>query len=123
MKILLIDDDQQVLDSLKQMLDVFGHEVDGVDNADDALPLVKDGAYDFVLLDFKMPNHDGIWFMKNADIPRTTKVLLLTAYVNRDVINEMFKLGARGYLIKPLNGDEIRDHLEFHSGRAQHGID
>jgi len=120
MKILLIDDDEQVLDSLRQMLEAQGHEADSVGNADDALPMVKDGGYDFVLVDFKMPHHDGIWFMKNADIPKSTKVLLLTAYVNREVINEMFKLGARGYLIKPLNGDEIRDHLDFHSSQREH---
>ena len=123
MRILLIDDDQHVLDSLKQMLKALGHEADAVDNADDGVPMVKDGDYDFVLLDFKMPKHDGIWFMKNAEVPKSTKVLLLTAYINREVINEMFKLGARGYLIKPLNSDEIKDHLEFHSAGRDHGID
>ena len=85
--------------------------------------MVKDGAYDFVLLDFKMPTHDGIWFMKNAEIPQSTKVLLVTAYVNREVINEMFKLGACGYLIKPVKVEEIRDHLEFHSTQTRHDID
>jgi len=61
-----------------------------------------------------MPEHDGSWFMRNAEVPRDTKVLLVTAYANRDIINEMFRLGISGYVIKPFDGPELLRHLDFH---------
>lgn len=117
MKILILDDDESVLVSLKNVLKEMGHESVTSSSAKDAVSLIESGEYDFALIDYKMPENDGIWFMKNANIPKNTKVLLMTAYVNRDVINEMFKLGARGYLIKPFSDGEIQQHLEYHSDK------
>lgn len=57
--------------------------------------------------------------MKNAKISGKTRVLLMTAFVNREVIATMFKLGAKGYLIKPIDPDEISYHLKFHSEDAR----
>ena len=53
--------------------------------------------------------------MNNIKATPSTRVLLMTAYVNRDVINEMMRLGASGYLIKPFDADEIKMHLSFHT--------
>ena len=115
MRILLLDDEITVLKALKGILTHMGHTVDGVAEAATAVESVAANEYDVIFVDFKMPVHDGIWFMKNADIPRSTRVLLLTAYVNRTVINEMFSLGVRGYLIKPVDEKELRAHLDFHA--------
>lgn len=115
MKILLIDDEVSVLDSLKNVLSELNHVCVCANNAVDAVAIIENGDFDFALVDYKMPGHDGIWFMKNASIPPKTKVLLMTANVNREIINEMFKLGARGYLIKPFTDGEIQQHLDFHS--------
>ena len=102
MKILIIDDDEALLVALGRMLEESKDlEVYMAGSAELGVAMVGDSDYDFVLVDFKMPKHDGIWFMQNAQIPRATKVLLMTAFVNRDVINEMFSLGIVGYLIKP----------------------
>jgi CheY-like chemotaxis protein len=116
MKILALDDDQLFLDSLKRMLNVLGHEVDCAEAAPDAIDMLSSTTYDFILVDYKMPEKDGIWFMKNATIPKSTKALLMTAYLNREVINQMMSLGACGYVVKPFEKDELKEHLEFHSG-------
>lgn len=115
MRILILDDEQKLLVSLKGVLSESDFEVDCADAAENAVELVKNNRYDFILVDYKMPGKDGVWFMRNADIPRETKVLLITAYVNRDVINEMFSLGASGYLIKPFDEEELMHHLSFHA--------
>jgi two-component system NtrC family sensor kinase len=114
MKILLLDDEVTLLESLKKVLAQLGHESVCVTSPKEAIPLIETGDFDFAFVDFQMDENDGIWFMKNAKIPSNTKVLLMTAHVNRDVINEMFKLGARGYLIKPFSEGEIEQHLDFH---------
>ena len=115
MKILLLDDEASILSAVKRALGRMGHEVEQTTDAAKAVVMIEQGNFDFALVDYMMPVHDGIWFMKHARIPRKTKVLLMTAFVNRQVINEMFKLGARGYLIKPIESEELAQHLAFHS--------
>jgi len=115
MKILLLDDEENVLKSLQRILMLMNYEVDCFLSAKDAVVAIEKGDYDFVLVDYKMPEFSGIWFMKNVHLPKKTKVLLMTAYVNREVITEMMRLGACGYLIKPFNENELKMHLSFHS--------
>jgi CheY-like chemotaxis protein len=118
MKILVLDDEKALLQSLRGMLTSHGHTVTCSDNAAEAVDMVKHTAFDVVLVDYKMPGNDGIWFMQHADLPRATRVILITAYVNREVINRMFELGAAAYLIKPFSEDELLRHLAFVSGRS-----
>lgn len=115
MKMLILDDDRALLNALKQMLTQNDHEVDCSDNAKQAVEMVEKKDYDLVLVDYKMPDNDGIWFMQNAKLSRETKTLLITAYVNRDMINKMFSLGALGYLIKPFGEEELLRHISFYS--------
>ena len=115
MKILILDDDENLLEALRRVLEMNDFEVDCFSKASEAVPAVEEGAYDFVLVDYKMPENDGIWFMENTTIPKITRVLLITAYVNRDVINRMFALGASGYLIKPFDEEELLRNLLFFS--------
>jgi DNA-binding response OmpR family regulator len=114
MRILIMDDDHNLLDALRHMLEEHNHEVHTVDNAKDAVAKVAETDYDIVMADYRMPGEDGIWFMKNAKLKRSTKVLLCTAYANREVIKQMFELGACGYLIKPFDEEEVLRNLEFH---------
>ena len=113
MRFLLVDDDQGVLNVVCAILTAQGHHVDSCTNARDGIEIATKGDYDFVLVDYKMPENDGIWFMSNAKLPRKTKALLMTAYVNRDVINRMFELGASGYLIKPFDREDLLHHIDF----------
>ena len=115
MKILIVDDDETVLESLKRCLVKHDHEVDCALTAREAVGKVGEASYDFALVDYRMPGEDGVWFMRNAKLPAETKVLLITANVNRKVIKTMFDAGASGYLIKPFDEDELLKHIDFHS--------
>ena len=116
MKIIVLDDHKEFREQVVEILTRNGHEARAVEKAEEAIPLAESGEYDFVLVDFSMPEHDGIWFMKNAKRPKRTKAILTTAYVNRQVIDTMFRAGVRGYLIKPFTEADLIRHLEFHSG-------
>lgn len=119
MKILILDDDPNVLEALRLSLSQYEHDVVCVNNAEDAVSLVAKETYDFILVDYRMPEKDGVWFMQNVKMPPETKALLMTAYLNRDVINKMFAIGVSGYLLKPFDEEELLRHLDFHSrGRA-----
>ena len=117
MNILVLDDHDGFRDELVRILSRDGHTALGAASAGEAVPLVENGDYDFVLVDYHMPGHDGVWFLKNARRPRKTKALLVTAHVNRKIIDEMFKAGAVGYLIKPFDEGELLWNLKFHSER------
>ncbi len=113
MKILILDDNESLVLALQGILRGNGHNVDGCLAATDAIEMLNSNTYDLILLDYKMPTNDGIWFMTKANIPRNTKVLLMTAYVQRNVINTMFKLGACGYMMKPFDESELLRNLDF----------
>jgi DNA-binding NtrC family response regulator len=112
---MLLDDEKEILSSLKRTLELMGHSVDCFQEAPEAAAAHGDNDYDFVFVDYLMPDTNGIWFMNNINRRPETRILLMTAYVNREVINEMMRLGASGYLIKPFDADEIKMHLSFHT--------
>jgi len=122
MKIMIVDDEENVLKSLQRTLALMNHQVDCFSSAKEAVDAITNGDYDFALVDYKMPEFTGIWFMKNANLPKKTKVLLITAFVNRKVISEMLHLGACGYIIKPFNENELKMHLSFHSQHVPAGL-
>jgi two-component system, LuxR family, response regulator FixJ len=116
MKVLVLDDHAGFRDEVVAMLIRNGHEAFGVSMATSAIPLVESGDYDFVLVDYHMPAHDGIWFMKNTQWPRRTRAILVTAHVNVQVVDTMMKAGAAGYLVKPFDEEDLLRHLTFHAG-------
>ncbi len=113
MKVLVLDDDEDLVAALSQILTARHLDVDCSASASQAVEMVKANHYDLVLLDYALPRHDGIWFMSNAQIPRHTKVLLITGHIERNVINTMFHLGACGYLVKPFDEEDLIRNLNF----------
>lgn len=118
MKFLLIDDDAPFLKSLQLIVESLGHSADCAATADEGAALLSTHPYDISLVDYAMPGKSGLWFLKYADIPASTKVLLMTGEVDRTVIKEMFDVGVCGYLIKPFNADELAHHIDFHTQQA-----
>jgi two-component system chemotaxis response regulator CheY len=115
MRVLVLDDHTEFRAEVMGMLTRNGHEAEGVGMAEEAIPLVESGRFDFVLVDFNMPEHDGMWFMQHVKKPKQTKALLVTAHVNNQVIDRMIRSGASGYIIKPFDEDDLIRHLHFYS--------
>jgi CheY-like chemotaxis protein len=118
MKILLVDDEASLLYAMRAMLAEHRYEVDCLDNASEAVAMAEEGGYDLVLIDYRMPDNDGLWFMEHVKLPRGTKALLMTGHVNREIIKRMFKLGVSGYLIKPFRDQELLLHLDYYTKRC-----
>ena len=111
MRVLIVDDEEKVLMAMRRMLSDCC-AVDCAGNAAEALEKTKESQYDFVLLDFNMPKQDGLWFMRNCKLPRKAKIILLTAYLNKQLVKEMFKLGLSSYLMKPVTREDVLRHFE-----------
>ncbi len=121
MKILVLDDCDDFRTEIVAILSRNGHAADGAASAVEAVALVEGGDYDLVLADYNMPEHDGLWFMKNVNRPKSTKILLVTAHVDREIIDEMFNSGAAGYIIKPFDEADLLHRIRFHFNKEKEG--
>ncbi len=113
MRILVLDDDADMVAALSLALRDCNLDVDEATSANDAIELMRKNEYDMILLDYVMPQHDGIWFMMNAPLTQSTKVLLITGHLERKMINTMFDLGVCGYLIKPFEAEDLIRNIIF----------
>jgi len=112
-KILIVDDEVELVNMAKRKLERAGYEVSVAYNGEEALKLTKKEAFDLIVTDVIMPVMDGFTLFKNlkdqsstADIP----VIILTARSNME---DSFKaLGVDGFLPKPFDGDRLLSKIE-----------
>jgi two-component system, NtrC family, nitrogen regulation response regulator NtrX len=102
-KILVIDDERSIRNTLKEILEYEKYKVDDAENGIEGLKLVNSKKYDVILLDIKMPGMDGLevleHIMKNTDTP----VVMISGHGNIDTAVEAIKKGAFDYIAKPLD--------------------
>jgi DNA-binding NtrC family response regulator len=108
MKILVVDDDAIVVKSCKRVLEAEGFEVSAVSSADQALETVKKYDFDLLLIDVKMPKHDGFFLMREIkrDVPEMP-VVVMSGYPTPETISEVLKSGAIQFIPKPFRPDEL----------------
>lgn len=107
--IFLIDDSATMLMSLKATLEISGFKVDTAKDGQEALNRLRAGLKpDLVITDINMPNVDGLAFIQEArKIVRFTPILALTTESQQGKRDEAKKLGASGWLVKPVGGTEL----------------
>ncbi|HAA04718.1 MAG TPA: histidine kinase, partial [Syntrophobacteraceae bacterium] len=107
-RILVVDDELIVRNSLKEWLDVEGFSVDMAESGLQALELLTSRAYPLMLLDIKMPGMDGVEVLKRAKEMRPEiQVVMMTAYATVETAVEAMKIGAREYLMKPFDPEAL----------------
>ena len=107
--ILVVDDERNIRNNLRMVLEAEGYKIDTASNGDDALLQVKDGRYDIVFVDIQMPKMDGLELLRYLrGLKPKMPVVMLTAYgtVRRAV--EAMKLGAVDFLEKPFDPKAIQ---------------
>lgn len=102
-KILVIDDEKSIRNSLRDILEYEKFEVDDAADGAEGIEKVKKNQYDVILCDIKMPKMDGIEvlenIMKTTDIP----VVMISGHGNIETAVEAIKKGAFDYISKPLD--------------------
>lgn len=109
MKILIVDDEQIVLTSIRRLLKRRGlHNVRICDNGPDAIKLIKKNSFDLVLLDFLMPDVDGLEVLETAKpFAPHTEFMILTAVDDVATAVKAIRLGAYDYLVKPIDNERL----------------
>lgn len=107
-KILVVDDEAAIRESLNDWLMEDGYEVGLADGGEPAVAMVGEENWDVVLLDLKMPGMDGLEAMEKIKAARPDcEILMMTAFATIDTAVQAIKLGAFDYLVKPFDPDQI----------------
>ncbi len=107
MEILIADDEPIIRMGLKAMLQEMGHRVTAASNGREALRLARRQQFDLAILDIKMPYTDGLQTARTLALTSPLPVLLLTAFSERDLVEEASDLPIQGYLVKPVQPGQL----------------
>jgi two-component system nitrogen regulation response regulator NtrX len=107
-KILVIDDEKNILESIKMVLNYENYPVEICNNGIDGLDLFKKDKPDIVLLDVKMPGFDGLEVLKNIkQINQFSEVIMISGHSGIEEAITASKLGAFDFLEKPISRDKL----------------
>ena len=112
-KILVVDDERDICDFVRNFFAERGYNVLVASNGDEALSIVKSDKPELVLLDVRMKGMDGIATLKHLmEIDRSLKVIMVTAMDDQERMDEASRLGACDYITKPLTLDYLEQAVE-----------
>lgn len=108
MKLLIIDDEENMCHMLKAMIERHGYDITTTYNGKTALELINKEHFDFILCDVKMPQIDGMMFLeKGEDDIKESTVIMMSAYGTVDLAIAAMKAGAYDFISKPFKSDEV----------------
>ena len=109
-KLLIIDDERGIRNTLREILADEGYEVEVAENGKQGLEMAQAKAYDLIFSDIKMPEMDGMEVLaalKNADEPADCPIVMITGHGDVETAVQALKAGAYDFLVKPLDLNRI----------------
>ncbi len=108
MGILIVEDEETQRDLLEGLLNKEGYTATGAGNGEDALRLLRDHTFEIVLLDYKLPDTDGLTVLKKLkEMNPEIQVIMITAFGSIENAVSALKEGAFEYLTKPIDLDDL----------------
>ena len=112
MKILLIDDDEWIRDSLSLYFEGEGCHLTTAGTAEEAMEELKRQGYDIIIVDYRLPGMDGLEFLEEIKYSHPHALtILITAYGSKDVYLKAREIGVQGFIDKPFTITTIEDSL------------
>ncbi len=116
MKILIVDDDVELVKAVKSTLSSVGHDVQSTNEPREGLKLIREQNHDLIFLDLSMPEFSGIDIINNLaedNIVKEKKIVVMTASaVNDDELKNLVNLGVHSVLRKPVDIDTLLEKIE-----------
>lgn len=111
-KILIVDDEQEVAELLEELLSQFGYKTTKAFTKAQASEKLKEFAPGIVLLDIRLPDGDGISFLKEIKASQpSTEVIMITGLADREIAMEALREGAADYICKPIDLDYLANSV------------
>jgi heterodisulfide reductase subunit A len=108
LKVLIVDDEDIVRESLQDWLNAYGFDVATTGDGAQALKLIQDQDFGVVILDLRLPDMEGTKVLMEARKLRPgLKAIILTAYPSKETTIEAVKLGVEEYLVKPFEPKDL----------------
>jgi DNA-binding response OmpR family regulator len=119
-RILLIDDDESICETLTSVLEEHGYKVDSALTGGDAVKKSRSRYYDVALIDIRLPDMDGTTLIEKLEEgnPGIVKIMI-TGYPTLENAVESLNRGADGYIIKPFKIDELLETVRKHIERRR----
>lgn len=107
-RVLIVDDEKNMRHMLQVMLNKAGYAAETAADGVEGLDLMEKKNFDFILCDLRMPNMDGMTFLKKSREKHPEKTfIMMSAYGTIDTALEAIKIGAYDYISKPFKQDEV----------------
>ncbi len=109
-RILVVDDEAVVRDSLRDWFTEDGYPVEAAADGYEAVKKMQEGPFDILLLDIKMPGMDGMELQRKVkEIDPSAVIIIMTAYASVDTAVQALKEGAYDYITKPFDPDDLQN--------------
>ena len=116
MKILVVDDFSTMRRIVRNLLRDLGFtNIEEADDGSTALPMLRNGKFDFLVTDWNMPGMSGMELLKEIRADENLKslpILMVTAEAKRDQIVAAAQAGVNGYVVKPFTAAVLKDKIE-----------
>lgn len=119
-RILVIDDDVLVLKSVENLLAREGYEIERAKDGEEAEAKFRAADFDLVISDIRMPRQDGISVVTHlkqicsSEKKKEVPFIFITGYASEEAPIDAIKLGAKDYLLKPFDLDELVASVKRH---------
>ena len=108
MRILIVEDDDRIADFLNRALQTEGHQCTRLSTGNEAVTVVQNGDFDFILLDLMLPGISGLDVCQELRIRKiNVPIIMLTAIDSVDDVIQGLRMGADDYMTKPFDIDEL----------------
>ena len=112
-KILIVDDEKDILRALEFILSREGHSVSTATSGEEAIELLKKDEYDLVLTDLRMEGMDGLEVLQRTlQMRPSTLVIIMTAYATVESAVTAMKMGASDYIVKPFINEDVKMRIK-----------
>jgi response regulator NasT len=117
-RVVIAEDEAIIRLDLRELLEEEGYEIAGeTARGDEAVDLVREHRPELAILDIKMPGLDGLSAARQIAGERLAAVLILTAFSQRDLVEQARDAGALAYLVKPFQKSDLVPAIEIALGR------
>ena len=112
MRILIVDDDEWIRDSLSLFFEAEGCHLLALETAEEGMAALKQQGYDIIITDYRLPGMDGLIFLEQIQklCPNALKILI-TAYKSPEVIFKANRVGIHGFIDKPFTSETLEGVL------------